>query len=384
MATIRWKQLYREFEDGGNFTGSFIVSGSMKATGSVSLTGSGAGNLLDTLDVNGRATLRTAAVENLTQGRIVLVGSGSQLIDSPYFTVSGSNLFVTNSFTVNGETGLVYTKGDIILGGGDIYSNQITASIFPTTVTILDLARAAQLINIGASGSLIRVGGDVQIDGDRIQSSTGQTILSFSEQDVDFKNNVSIQNDLIVSGNFTVIGGTTEIIISSSKVEIGDNIIKLNAYAPYKRYAGIEVIDSGSNNNSASILWDSINDNWLIQSSSQESAKIISTNFGMLGYEPTLTNNYIPKSTGNTTIGNSLLQDNGSQLSYNTNAFVVSSSGDISISGSVGITGVQSNSFIVTNNLGKISSVTSSITGDIVQWNGSSFVSSNVIDGGTF
>jgi hypothetical protein len=65
-----------------------------------------------------------------------------------------------------------------------------------------------------------------------------------------------ISGSLNVAGDFTVFGSSSVVYISSSTVIINDNIIQLNAYFPYERYAGFEVFDSGSNQRSASLLWD--------------------------------------------------------------------------------------------------------------------------------
>jgi hypothetical protein len=56
-----------------------------------------------------------------------------------------------------------------------------------------------------------------------------------------------IHNDLYVSGNLSILGSGSVVHISSSQVDIGTNIINLNTYAPFERFAGIAVYDSGSN-----------------------------------------------------------------------------------------------------------------------------------------
>ena len=66
---------------------------------------------------------------------------------------------------------------------------------------------------------------------------------------------------------------------------------------------------------------------------------------------------------------NSQITDNGSLVTIGT---------DLSI------TGLSNSSFLVTNGSKKLISVTPSNDGDMIQWNGSSFVASNTIDGGTF
>ena len=90
---------------------------------------------------------------------------------------------------------------------------------------------------------------------------------------------VFIVGDSYITGNLFISGSlVSERIISSSTVDIGDNIILLNTLSGSpKRYAGIEVIDSGSSPNiSSSFLWDSQNNYWILTSLS--SSNLILTN----------------------------------------------------------------------------------------------------------
>jgi hypothetical protein len=48
------------------------------------------------------------------------------------------------------------------------------------------------------------------------------------------------------------------------------------------------------------------------------------------------------------------------------------------------INGLTANSFLVANGTKELTSVAPVNAGDLIQWNGSSFVASNTIDGGTF
>lgn len=80
------------------------------------------------------------------------------------------------------------------------------------------------------------------------------------------ENGVQIIGNSFITGNLYITGSlVAERIVSSSTVELGDNTILLNTNAPAKRYAGIEVIDSGSSPNpSSSFLWDSLQNHWIL------------------------------------------------------------------------------------------------------------------------
>lgn len=86
-----------------------IVGDKMVLSGS-SLHLSGAVSTDDAADFNGGVTMNTAKVEDLTDGRVVLAGSGGELEDSGNLTFDGSTLAVTGDVTVS--------NGLDVVGGG--------------------------------------------------------------------------------------------------------------------------------------------------------------------------------------------------------------------------------------------------------------------------
>ena len=131
---------------------------------------------------------------------------------------------------------------------------------------------------------------------------------------------------MLVGGDFTVFGSSSVVYISSSTVIINDNIIQLNAYFPFERYAGIEVFDSGSNQRSASLLWDGHNDNWITVDQNNSSSNVIVGPTASFGTNPgSLTANNIPKAYDATGITTSSLSDDGTTLRYTGNVISASS-----------------------------------------------------------
>jgi cytoskeletal protein CcmA (bactofilin family) len=324
--------------------GDTTVTGSLKVTGSLDLTGSA--QFSSTINVDGVATVSSSVVENLTQDRIVTVGSGGALIDSSGFTYNGTVFQIGGgNFEVDTLDGDMRTSGSLTVEGG-------------------------QTIN-----------GDVTVNG--VLTVTGNTQL---------------QANLYVSGNLEVLGSATNVTIQSTTIELDDNIIRLNAYSPFERYAGFEVIDSGSTGVSASLVWDSLNDYWMFVSASGQSSKLIGTTAGTYGTENSLTSGTIPKATGLSTIGDSLLTDNGTTLSYNTNKFqVTASNGDTLIAGNVTLSysggtdnGSKTSAIVFknsTNVLGYVSTTESTdVLDGILGYKNSdgTLKFSTVIDGGTY
>ena len=109
------------------------------------------------------------------------------------------------------------------------------------------------------------------------------------------------------------------IYFTSSTVVIGDNIITLNAYSPYKRYAGMEMYDSGSSAKS-SILWDSLGNYFFISGSTATNSQ----NKLILGPDnvSNLTVNYIPKAVAGNQINNSSISDNGTVVTIGQNTLI--------------------------------------------------------------
>ncbi len=256
--------------------GSVGINSTLDVTGSVLLK--------STLDVNQMATFAHATVEDLVQDGIVTAGANGELQNISGFTFDGSVFKVgSGHFEVDNVDGDVRTSGSLTLGND---------------LNVVDD---------------VNIGGELTV--------TGNTYL---------------QSNLYVSGNLEILGSATNVTIQSTTVEIDDNIIRLNAYSPFERYAGFEVIDSGSSGVSASLVWDSLNDYWMFVSASGQSSKLIGTTAGTYGSENSLTTNTIPKATGLNNIGDSLLTDDGTTLSYNTNKFqVTASNGDTTIAGNV-------------------------------------------------
>jgi hypothetical protein len=127
----------------------------------------------------------------------------------------------------------------------------------------------------------------------------------------------TVSGNLTVNGNFSVNGSFTafsasNIYLSSSVLTVEDNILTLNAFSPYLRYAGIEMYDSGSGTLSQ-LLWDGDGDYFFLTGSSVN-GKIITGPDG----QTNLSSNYVPKATAGYKLGNSLIYDNGTNVGIGT------------------------------------------------------------------
>lgn len=138
--------------------------------------------------------------------------------------------------------------------------------------------------------------------------------------------NLFVSGSMLVGGDFTVFGSSSVVYISSSTVIINDNIIQLNAFFPFERYAGFEVFDSGSNQRSASLLWDGQSDNWTTVDQNNSASNIIIGPTASFGNAiPNLTVNRLTKAFEGNGITDSLVSDDGTTLRYTGNVISASS-----------------------------------------------------------
>jgi hypothetical protein len=143
----------------------------------------------------------------------------------------------------------------------------------------------------------------------------------------------TITGSLYITQDLVVYGSSSLFNVTASRLDLGDNTIVLNTATPAVRFAGIDVIDSGSSQATGSLYWDSLNNHWLYvhPSASGEgynSAIFIAgpKNTGSLGNEVGLTNGYIPVAVGEDHIDNSLLFQTGSKITL---------SGDLDVTGNI-------------------------------------------------
>jgi hypothetical protein len=412
-----------------------------------------------TLTVSGTTTLSgSVLLEDLTNNRVVIVGANGLLEDDANFTFDGTTLKVGDGdFEIGVSNGNIRTSGSLLVKSDATITGSLNVTGSANVVGPVDIkgdtkmTGSLNVTNIKGTGSLYLQAD--QTDGryfeiyntaasdTHIKSNQG---LSFFGDDTNYllvndnqqtvtitgvngvfvssslnvtgssnlggntnvngvltvTGNTQLQSNLYVSGNLEVLGSSTNVNIQSQTVNIGDNIVQVNAYSPFDRYAGLSAYDSGSVGLSGSVLWDSTNDYWLIVNSNANSSKIIGTtaSTGGTGTEISLTSGTFPIATASNTIGDSLLTYGGTTLAYNTNKFTVDSgNGDTAISGNLtlsysgGTDGGTKTSRVTFRNssnvLGYVSTTeTTNELDGILGYNHSSGVLefSTLIDGGTY
>jgi len=328
------------------------------------------------------------------------IGSGTGVISSRLTRLEESTASL-NIFSASVEAKNVIVSN---------YTSSMNAFSASVSASIVFLQGSGSIQALGTQNnvthSILRVINDLNVGGVTTITNTTDT-TTWNDGALIVSGGVGIGKNLYVSGsttivgNLTILGSSSIVNISASTIQLDDNIIRLNAYNPFQRYAGIEVMDSGSNNTSASILWDSVNDYWTLVSGStggSVSGRAISTTYATQGSETAITLNTIPKSTGPASIGDSYLTENGTRLSYYTDALVVTgSTGETYIKGKVTLahaggtdSGTLSSAILFrnfNNELGYVSTTaTTDVTTGILSYRTSDgrLIFSSMIDGGGF
>jgi hypothetical protein len=315
-----------------------------------------AGNVSASAYTGSSANFTSLIATNFTASNISASGyiSASNLYVKTNITDDGT-LTVVGATTLAGLTGTTATFSGLVsasagltasaiqdAGTLTVVGNSILSNVFATNITASNISASSNI----SSSTLYVVGngtinGDLRVNGNsilgdslsdvntssgslRVLNTTDNNQLTYTngalvvDGGVGIGKNLFVSGSMLVGGDFTVFGSSSVVYISSSTVIINDNIIQLNAFFPFERYAGFEVFDSGSNQRSASLLWDGKNDNWITVDQVNSASNIVlgpTSSFGLdniTGFTP----NKIPKAYDTTGITDSALSDDGTTLSY--------------------------------------------------------------------
>ena len=256
---------------------------------------------------------RLGSIESTTGSLNSYTGSNNTNITAIHTATSSLNSF-TSSINTTIKNRL--DSENVISGSAQVMLTGTTGySTFSSSLATTDAGQDSKLTSIeGKTGSY---------------ATTGSNI---------FQGNQTITGSLFVSENLIIAGSSSIQHISSSVVNIADNIITVNAQNPGIRFGGLAVIDSGSSPQvSGSILFDSVKNEWLFVHQNQgtiTSSVVLMgpETFNNLGGETYLTQNRIPKGTGIEHLNDSNITDTGTKVSINSNTEVT---GTLRVTGNI-------------------------------------------------
>ena len=356
-------------------TAENVISGSEQVFGNVSgditinssgVSAIGAGKVLNTMladDAVGADELAANAVVNASIASNAAIALSKINTDSSGLVSGSSQVYsgVGGDITI-ASNGTAAIAGDSIINA-DIKSN---AAIAHTKINFdgsgLTSGSLGLTVGDGSSTDVVNVGVDTLVvagTANEIDTAVTNNTVTIGLADSisgnrTFANNVTITGDLTVNGTQTIVDSTT--------LDISGSLVRVN-YGGGATEGGLEVTDkTASSLATGSLLWDGTNDYW--KAGAKASEKRVIVEGGSAG-----TANTVTKFDAAGTVINSIITDDGSAAT---------------IGGELIVSGLVANSFVVTNASKQLLEVTPSTAGDVIQWNGSAFAASNVIDGGSF
>ena len=355
-----------------NVTADGIFSGTFSGDGSA-LTG-----LVTALDIAGDTG--TGTVDLLTDTLSVLGGEGIDVsVSGGTITIAGEDASTSNKGVASFDADdFAVSSGNVSIKAGGVRATNLNADVVGEGLS-LDGTDNSINVDYGATAgtavegntSLIVEGtaGEITISGGNVTLGNGGTITIGLPDDVTISNTLTVNGDVVlggsstdsvtIAGNLFVQGTTTT--VDSTTIQLGDNIIELNGSGAAN--GGLLVKDATNPNTaSGSLLWDSTNDFW--------KAGALGLEKEVARIDSSISANTVLKSDANGLLVNTTITDDGT---------------DVSITGDFTIGGLSAaNAFLYADGSKTLQSVAPQNAGDMIQWNGSSFVASNTVDGGTF
>ena len=350
----------------GSFSGSFTGDGSALTGIASTLAFSGStGN--DTLNLKTEALLVTGS------------NSISAAVSNNTITITADNASTSAKGVASfSATNFGVTSGNVTIKAGGVTAATLNADLAGTGLSLDGVDNSLKVDYGSSSGTAVEgntslivqgTAGEIEVSGGSVTLGSGGTVTIGLPDNVTVSGSLTANGNVFlgnssadsvtIAGNLFVQGTTTT--VDSTTVQIGDNIIELNGSGAAN--GGLLVRDvTGGSTTSGSLLWDTTNDYWKAGAAGSEkevarfsSSPTTSGSVQVIGANGLFVNSQISDDAVKVTIGTDLV-----------------------------ITGLTANSFVVSNGSKKLISVTPSNAGDLIQWNGSSFVASNELDGGTF
>jgi hypothetical protein len=283
------------------FANDIVVSGSIELTGTI--------DGIDLSSLSSSLNTRIGSIESTTLllneftsstiGRLNSLESETSSLSSSIGSVSSSITNTTNNLSSS-------------IG---VFSSSFTSTITNLSSSMITLSSSFTDTDISHNNRLNTI--------ESRYTTTGSNV---------FIGNQTITGSLYVSQNLIVQGESSLENVTASAVSIGTNTVILNSNTPSVRYAGIAVYDSGSTNVTASLLYDSLTNQWKfkhLDTGTNDASVLL---YGPLGNDidntPTLTSNFLTKVEDNDHghhLTTSSVFDNGSKISLKNNTEVTGS-----------------------------------------------------------
>ena len=344
---------------GGSITDETLFGGVGVVSGSAQIDGSALGSN-KTITIGGSSVTlggtisNSALLEEVVGGTGIQSGSGDIAGVTAGDGLTGGGTSGTVTLAVNVDDSSLEINSDTVrvkAGGvtnamldGSIANGKLANSAITISGTSVSLGSSISDETLFGGTGVISGSSQVSLGGfDTDDLSEGSTNKYATTANVKSALNANLgtatigdSNDTItIAGNLTVNGTTT--YISSSNLNIGDNILELN-YAGTAADAGLLVKDAVSTGTSGSLLWDASEDYWIAGALGAEGRIIVGNGTDTAGKitkfsaDGVITDSIISESGTTVTIANNLVLSGltASQLVVTNGSKQLVSSTDIS------------------------------------------------------
>jgi hypothetical protein len=351
------------FTASGSFSGSFVGDGS------------GLSGIATTLGIAGDSGTDTVS---LSTGTLTFGGgtgiSAAVTDDTVTYNIQDASTSVKGIASFS-STNFGDSSGNITIKNGGVPASALAADVAGTGISLNGVDNAVEVDYGSTAGTAVEgntgltvqgTNNEIEVSGGSVTLGSGGTVTVGLPDEVtiataSIQQNLSVGGNATITGNLSVLGTTTT--VDSTTVQIGDNVLELN-YGGAQTDAGLLVTDAQAPNTiSGSLLWDGTNDYWKGGAAGSEKE------LARLNASPT--SNTVLKANSSGLLVDSLITDDGTNVT-------------ISGTAELRINAGTANSFVYFDTNKSLEAVTPSNAGDVIQWNGSSFVASREIDGGTF
>jgi len=163
-------------------------------------------------------------------------------------------------------TGSITATGGITMSGSIASASYALSSSYAVNSDLLDNRDSSTFANTGSN----------TFDGGQYLSSSFNPTGFSTTASLYTDGGLRVTKDAYISGtlylnNVTVYGTQSVCYITSSQLNISNNLISVNTSTPSVRFGGLAVYDSGSTGLTGSILWDSENNHWVYSNPSGSS-----------------------------------------------------------------------------------------------------------------
>jgi hypothetical protein len=273
------------------------------------------------------ATAQSAQNARLTSLETTSGSHNSRLSDLEGFSSSLNSTFTTDAELSSVSGAFATTISNL----GSTYATDAELSAVSSAVAVRDAGQDTTISTLSSSvnSRLVVVEGVSASAASALNSLSSSASSAYAKLNSTntFNGTQTISGSLIVTQDL-VIGGSASIQhVTSSQLNISDNIITVNTINPTVRFGGLAVIDSGSGQ-SGSFLYDSVQDEFVFVHKG-DGTNITSSHFlvgpetyNNLGNETYLSANKVIKSNGNEHVVESNITDNGTTITLGSNTSV--------------------------------------------------------------